>query len=87
VLHIASSFSIYFSKTSILLSFALMAFSASLSICFNSFIENSLFILALFLIYLALYPNLSVDIVSFSLKILGEHVIINDVLEFPPSDS
>jgi len=48
---------------------------------------HSLLILALFLIYLALLPNLRVEIVSSLFIILGEHVIINVVLEFPPSDS
>ena len=36
---------------------------------------------------MALCPNLNVEIVSASLYILGEQVIINHVLEFPPSDS
>jgi hypothetical protein len=49
--------------------------------------DNSLLTLALFLICLALIPNLRVEIVSFLLNILGLHVITKAVLELPPSDS
>ena len=49
--------------------------------------DNSLFTLALFLIYFALIPNFSVEIVSFLLNILGLHVITKAVFELPPKDS
>ena len=54
---------------------------------FSSDKDTSLFIFGLFFIYFALFPNFNVDIVSASLNILGEHVIIKHVLEFPPKDS
>lgn len=40
-----------------------------------------------FLIFLALYPNLRVLNVSASLYGCGEHVTIKQVLELPPNDS
>ena len=67
-------------------SFSFLSFSRSQS-AFNYATVYSRLILALFLIFLALTPNLNVEIVSARLKKLGEHVIIRVVLEFPPSDS
>lgn len=49
--------------------------------------ENSLLTFALFLIYLARWPNLKVDLVSSSLNTEGEQVMISEVIELPPSDS
>jgi len=43
--------------------------------------------LGLFLIFFALAPNLRVEIVSSSLKLEGEQVMIRQVLELPPRDS
>jgi len=40
-----------------------------------------------FLIFFARAPNQRVEIVSSSLKLEGEHVMIKQVLELPPSDS
>lgn len=54
---------------------------------FNSPTVYSLFTFGLFLIDFALNPNLSVDSVSEELKLLGEQVIIKQVLALPPSDS
>ena len=68
-------------------SFIFISFSAIYNMYFNSEIENSLLTFALFLIYLALQPNLKVDTVSDSLNILGLQVIIRDVFELPPKDS
>lgn len=53
----------------------------------SSGIVYSLFIFGLFLIALALIPNLNVLIVSYSLYGDGEHVTINVVLLFPPKES
>ena len=61
--------------------------SAISSIFFSSATEYSLFCLGLFLIFLALAPNLKVDKVSASLYGCGEAVIIRQVFELPPSDS
>lgn len=43
--------------------------------------------MALFLIFLALTPNLRVEVVSSILSAAGEQLIISAVFEFPPSDS
>jgi hypothetical protein len=75
------------SKIAIFLSTSFTSFSAFSNKNFNSYNDTSLFILALFLIYLALLPNFNVDIVSASLNIDGLHVMIKHVLELPPSDS
>lgn len=77
----------YSSMMSIVLSLTRMSFSAFWSINLNSYIENSLFTFALFFICFAREPNLSVDLVSSSLKVDGEQVMIKDVIEFPPRDS
>ena len=48
---------------------------------------NSRLILGLFLMFLALDPNLNVLKDSRSLNGCGEHVTIKHVFEFPPRDS
>lgn len=53
----------------------------------NSGTVYSLLTFGLFLIFLALTPNLRVESVSTSLYGEGEHVIINVVRELPPRDS
>jgi len=53
----------------------------------NSSIVLSLLIFGVFLIFFARAPNQRVEIVSSSLKLEGEHVMIKQVLELPPSDS
>lgn len=60
------------------------AFSKSF---FNSGIVYSLFTFALFFIERARWPKRNVLSVSWSLYGCGEHVIIKQVLELPPSDS
>ena len=65
----------------------MISYSANLSKCFSSLMDNSLLTFALFLICFALIPNFRVEIVSFLLKILGLHVITSAVFELPPSDS
>ena len=64
-----------------------MSFSAISSNFRSSGIVYSRFTLALFLTDRALWPNLQVDSVSWSLKGCGLHVIIRQVFELPPSDS
>ena len=70
----------------LLLAFFNFSFKLSIILC-NSITVTSLFILALFLIFLARSPNLNVLNVSLSLNTLGEHVIIKHVFELPPKDS
>ena len=72
----------------LILEFAFLRFSLSWFTNFcNSATVISLLIFGLFFILLALSPNLKVDKVSLSLYILGEQVIIKQVLELPPKDS
>ena len=74
-------------------SLTILAFNYMISISCNSHfflisaIVSSLLILALFFIALALYPNLNVEVVSSSLSLAGEQVMIKAVLAFPPRDS
>jgi hypothetical protein len=53
----------------------------------SSGMVHSRLIFALFLMLLALVPNLNVLTVSFILSKLGEQVMTSVVFEFPPSDS
>jgi len=64
-----------------------MTSSAFANIIFNSSTVLSLLILGLFFIFFAQAPNHKVLIVSSSLKLLGEQVIIKHVFELPPRDS
>ena len=69
------------------------AFSFSHSVFFSSYLffhssaVNSSFTWTTFFIVLALWPNISVDFVSVSLKDAGEQQIMIVVLAFPPNDS
>mmetsp|Transcript_59212 Transcript_59212/g.153849 ORF Transcript_59212/g.153849 Transcript_59212/m.153849 type:complete len:219 (-) Transcript_59212:226-882(-) len=53
----------------------------------SSSVDRSWLILTTFFIIFARCPNRRVLAVSCSLKLEGEHVMISDVLEFPPRDS
>ena len=78
---------IYFSSIRIcFLSASIFSSDFSKSL-FNSATVYSLLTLGAFLIFLALAPNLKVLNVSASLNGCGEHVIISNVFELPPSDS
>ena len=78
---------IYFSSIRIcFLSASIFSSDFSKSL-FNSATVYSLLTLGAFLIFLALAPNLRVLNVSASLNGCGEHVIISNVFELPPSDS
>ena len=77
----------YFSKTFIFFSYAFIISSAFANFSISSSIVLSLFIFGLFLIFFAHAPNLKVLIVSSSLKLEGEQVIIRQVFEFPPKES
>ena len=84
-----SNFSNFFHKQVIRFFLDLISFffySYSKRYC-SSWIESSLLIFGLFLIFLALAPNFSVEIVSSRLYLAGLQVIIKLVLAFPPKDS
>jgi tellurite resistance protein TehA-like permease len=81
-----SSFILFCTNLTNSVSLSILPF-ASLSKISNSFALLSAFYVTLFLIFLALFPNLSVDRVSLSLYALREHVITRHVWEFPPKDS
>mmetsp|Transcript_29973 Transcript_29973/g.88969 ORF Transcript_29973/g.88969 Transcript_29973/m.88969 type:complete len:209 (-) Transcript_29973:603-1229(-) len=57
------------------------------SASFNSSADRSWLTFTTFLIIFARWPNRRVLIVSCSLKLDGEHVMMRDVLALPPSDS
>lgn len=77
----------YFSSTFIFFSYALIISSAFANFSISSSIVLSLLIFGLFLIFFARAPNRKVLIVSSSLKLDGEQVMIKHVLEFPPNES
>ena len=64
----------------------MVASSFSIIFCSSSTV-SSRFILGLFLIFCAFYPNLKVEIVYEIWISWGEQVTIKVVLEFPPKES